>query len=218
MQNKRGIKSRTMKQQAKHTQAAQSVGQVRIIGGELRGRKLPVLQAEGLRPTSDRVRETLFNWLQFELAGARCLDAFAGSGVLGLEALSRGAAEVVFLEKSPKVAAQLEQNVQLLQLKNAQVICGDTLSWLNNGLRLHEASLNEGQEFNILFVDPPFHQGLVQPVLNYILTNKCFNSNQAWLYLEQEVSLDWPELAGWQCVKQKTTAQVRFGLFHFEQS
>ena len=91
--------------------SATAMGEIRIIGGDWRGRKLPVLNAEGLRPTSDRVRETLFNWLQFEIAGANCLDVFSGSGALAIEALSRGAKQVTLLELNPANAKQLKQNL-----------------------------------------------------------------------------------------------------------
>ncbi len=101
---------------SKIAQLSNNKGEVRIIGGLWRGRKLPVLLSQGLRPTSDRVRETLFNWLMHDIVGADCLDCFSGSGALGAEALSRQANSVVMLEKSPQVAKQLKQNLQ--QLKN----------------------------------------------------------------------------------------------------
>ena len=97
------------------------LGEVRIIGGDWRGRKLPVLNAEGLRPTSDRVRETLFNWLQFEMPGAKCLDVFAGSGALSFEALSRGAKQATLLELGTANANQLKQYLQTLHISNASV-------------------------------------------------------------------------------------------------
>ncbi|MCF6253966.1 MAG: 16S rRNA (guanine(966)-N(2))-methyltransferase RsmD [Thiomicrorhabdus sp.] len=184
-----------------------------MIGGDWRGRKLPVLQSDGLRPTSDRVRETLFNWLQFEVAGAKCLDVFAGSGALGLEALSRGAKEAVFLELSVPVAKQLQTNLTTLKATHAQVVQGDSLLWLESW-----PEIGGGKNFNIVFVDPPFHQDLMQKTVDKLFTSGVV-SNEAtepapWLYLEQEKELAWPNLPeGWTCYREKNTSQVRFGLF-----
>ena len=107
-----------------------ATGKLRIIAGEWRSRQLPVLDLPGLRPTTDRVRETLFNWLQNDVPGARCLDLFAGSGALGFEAASRGAASVTLLEMQPAAANQLAANMQLLQAQNMQLIRADALGWL----------------------------------------------------------------------------------------
>ncbi len=182
-----------------------AMGEVRIIGGDWRGRKLPVLMAEGLRPTSDRVRETLFNWLHFEVAGAHCLDLFAGSGALGFEALSRGAKSVTFLELSKPVAQQLTTNLKTLNSTAAQVVQGECLQWLDQPVE---------QPFDIIFLDPPFNQGLMQLAVDKLFVSGIIKSQQAWLYLEQEKSLDWPSLPDdWICHREKSTPQVRFGLF-----
>lgn len=182
-----------------------SLGEIRIIGGDWRGRKLPVRQAEGLRPTSDRVRETLFNWLQFEIPGARCLDVFAGSGALGLEALSRGAAQVTLLEKDSQNAQLLIENVERLQADNAEVMCVDSLSWLNTQAK---------QAYDVVFLDPPFHKGLLEDVLKKVVENGYLNLERGWLYLEQEVTKDWPDLGeGWSIHREKTTSQVKYALF-----
>lgn len=182
-------------------------GEVRIIGGDFRGRKLPVLPAEGLRPTSDRVRETLFNWLQFEVPNARVLDAFAGSGVLGFEALSRGAQSVRFIEKSTDNARQLQQNIQTLNLnERADLVVGDALVHLNQPA---------SAPFDILFFDPPFGKNLLAPSLEKAFANGWI-APQSWLYLEQERTVDWPALPeGWICHREKTTSQVKYGLFHY---
>ncbi len=185
---------------------SQRLGQVRIIGGDFRGRKLPVLMADGLRPTADRVRETLFNWLQWEIVGARCLDAFAGSGALGLEALSRGAAWVDFIELSPAVAKQLVQNFQTLKVTQTKVWQGDTLQMLTQ----------LGLAYDGIFLDPPFGKGLMQPVVEQIFQQNLVRPD-GWLYLEQEKGLDWPRLPeGWQCVREKQTKEVKYGLFKKE--
>jgi 16S rRNA (guanine966-N2)-methyltransferase len=182
-----------------------AMGEVRIIGGDWRGRKLPVLMAEGLRPTSDRVRETLFNWLQFDVAGAHCLDLFAGSGALGFEALSRGAKSVTFIELSKPVALQLKTNLKTLSATAGQVVQGECLQWLDQPVE---------QPFDIIFLDPPFNQGLMQSAVDKLFISGTIKSQQAWLYLEQEKSLEWPILpADWICHREKSTSQVRFGLF-----
>ena len=179
-------------------------GEVRIIGGEWRGRKLPVLDADGLRPTSDRTRETLFNWLQFKVPMARCLDAFAGSGALGFEALSRCAAQVVMLEKSAVIAQQLKRNAALLKTTKAEIHQTDSLAFL---------AKPAPHAFDIVFIDPPFQQGLMQPTLDALFSQGWIH-NQAWLYLEQEKNLDWPTLPqGWQIHREKTTSQVRLSLW-----
>lgn len=125
-------------------------GRVRIIGGSLRRRLLAVTPLEGLRPTPDRVRETVFNWLGPALEGARCLDLFAGSGALGFECASRGAAEVVMVERHPLVAATLEREAAALAAPTARVVCADALSWTD--------ATRGG--FDVIFVDPPFGSGL----------------------------------------------------------
>jgi len=188
--------------------AHQAVGQVRIIGGDWRGRKLPVLSAEGLRPTSDRVRETLFNWLQFEVAGARCLDLFAGSGALGLEALSRGAKFVQFVEFVPEVARQLQQNLQTLKVEaaKAKISNQDALQW---------SQQTTDKAFDMVFLDPPFHKDFLPKILENLFSQGWINS-QTCLYLEQENSIDWPDLpSGWLLDREKSTSQVKYGLFRF---
>lgn len=181
-------------------------GSVRIIAGDFRGRKLPVRIANGLRPTSDRMKETLFNWLQFEIAGKRCLDAFAGTGALGLEALSRGAAQVDFLECDVLNAQQIRQNLQSLKIDRANIYQADSLQWLKKPPEV---------TYDLIFLDPPFQHGLMQPVLDTIFEQNWLKNNQAWLYLEQEKSLDWPVLPdNWQLYREKTTSQVKMSLWH----
>ena len=192
---------------------ASKMGQVRIIGGDWRGRKLPVLSSDGLRPTSDRVRETLFNWLQFEIAGENCLDVFAGSGALGLEALSRGAKATTFLELSVPAVKQLQANLATLKANNAQVIQGDSLQWLES-----RSDKGGAENFDVIFMDPPFHQGLMQKTVDKLFIKEIVSNEQletpAWLYLEQEKELAWPRLPeGWSCYREKMTSQVRFGVF-----
>lgn len=194
------------KQKSRSNRSNRSAGQgeIRIIGGDLRGRKLPVLNADGLRPTSDRVRETLFNWLQFEVPGATCLDLFAGSGALSFEAISRGAKQAVLLELNSANAKQLKQNTQTLKLTNMTVEQTDSLAWL---------SQQACQTYDVVFIDPPFHKGLMQETVDLLFKNGYLHDH-SWLYIEQENSLEWPDLSeGWDCYREKKTSQVKFGLF-----
>ncbi|MCK3655156.1 16S rRNA (guanine(966)-N(2))-methyltransferase RsmD [Pasteurellaceae bacterium Macca] len=180
--------------------SARATGEVRIIAGLWRGRKLPVLNAEGLRPTTDRVKETLFNWLMGDIAGSRCLDCFAGSGSLGLEALSRQGQAVVFLEKFAPVATQLKKNLASLKTTAGTVVQGDSLQFL--------AQKNSDAPFDIVFIDPPFHHGVVPQVLALLAENQWL-SEQALIYVETEKNH--PPLTlptHWQILKEKTAGQV----------
>lgn len=172
--------------------------QLRIIGGQWRSRRLRFQPVDGLRPTLDRVRETLFNWLQFDVEGARVLDAFAGSGALGLEALSRGAKDVTFLEKHPKVALQLRDNLKQLGANNAQVWAGDALQWLQQ----------TPESYDLIFLDPPFGLGLLQPAIDHL----CVQEGSL-IYVEHESALNpvWPNQ--WQERKCKMTKEFSFRLF-----
>ena len=172
--------------------------QLRIIGGEWRSRRLRFPAIDGLRPTLDRVRETLFNWLQFDVEGARVLDAFAGSGALGFEALSRGAKEVIFLEKNPKAAVQLKENLSTLKARNAQVWAGDALNWLQQN----------PEPYDLVFLDPPFGQQLLQPAIDSLTLLPG-----ALVYLEHEAQLHPKIPANWTETKRKDTKEFSFRLF-----
>ncbi|MDY7117083.1 16S rRNA (guanine(966)-N(2))-methyltransferase RsmD [Halomonas sp. SSL-5] len=164
-----------------------SAGRLRIIGGDYRRRLLPVLDSPGLRPTPDRVRETLFNWLSAALPGARVLDLFAGTGSLGLEALSRGAREATFVEHDARVADQLTENLATLgATERGRVINADVTACLGGA----------PSPATLIFLDPPFRQGLAEPC--------CAALESGWLaadaliYLETEAELT-PEVpATWQ--------------------
>lgn len=150
-------------------------GKVRIIAGTWRGRRLPVADVPGLRPTPDRVRETLFNWLAPLIAGSRCLDLFAGTGALGLEAASRGAAHVSLVERDPRALAVLRANVGLLAAGDTvQVVAADALAWLRSP---------PSAPFDLVFLDPPYDAGLLAPALAALLAGGWLTSS-AWLYLE----------------------------------
>lgn len=133
---------------------------VRIIGGEFRRRLLHFPDLPGLRPTPDRVRETLFNWLGQRLDGQTCLDAFAGSGALGFEAASRGAAKVVMLEQDGRALEALRRNVEELGAKNVDIVRADALAWLRN----------RTERFDLVLLDPPFEAGLLEPALRLAAT------------------------------------------------
>ncbi len=184
----------------KHNQSPAKSGNntLRIIGGKWRSRKLSFISAPNLRPTPDRVRETLFNWLQRSIANARCLDLFAGSGALGLEALSRGASEVIFIEKHHAAAQQLEQNLALLKAIDS-VINLDAKTYL----------LEESQAFDIIFLDPPFRQNLLPTMLELILEKQLLNNN-ALIYLEHEAEVDY-NWQDWQleAIKETKAGQVK---------
>ncbi|TMH35673.1 MAG: 16S rRNA (guanine(966)-N(2))-methyltransferase RsmD [Betaproteobacteria bacterium] len=130
--------------------------EVRIIGGQWKRSKLPVADSPGLRPTPDRVRETLFNWLGQDLSGWRCLDAFAGSGALGFEAASRGAAEVVLVERDPRIVRSLRESQQRLQATALRVEAADALAVLRRA---------NPQSFELVFIDPPFDAKLFDVAL-----------------------------------------------------
>lgn len=147
-------------------------GEVRIIGGQWRRTKLPVALKPGLRPTPDRVRETLFNWLGQSLVGWRCADVFAGTGALGLEAASRGAAKVQLCEQDSALAAQLQAHLTRLQASHASVLKGDGLSWLQQ---------QSAGCLDVVFLDPPFESHLFDPAL---MAAAQAVAADGWVYLE----------------------------------
>lgn len=176
-------------------------GHVRIIGGDWRGTRLPVADAPGLRPTADRVRETLFNWLQPKLHGARVLDLFAGSGALGLEALSRGAREAWLVERDARLAEQLRATVARLRAdQRAQVAQADALAWLRAPLH---------GRFDLVFVDPPFTASLWTDAIAAL---PPWLADDAWLYLEAPVDVALAP-AGWLPHREGRTREVRYALY-----
>ncbi|MFA4629197.1 16S rRNA (guanine(966)-N(2))-methyltransferase RsmD [Xanthomonas perforans] len=177
-------------------------GQVRIVGGRWRNTRLAVPSLPGLRPSSDRVRETLFNWLMPRLPGARVLDLFAGSGALGLEAVSRGAAHATLIERDPGLVQRLREHVTRLDAATqVQVLQEDAVRWLERA----PAALAD-----IVFVDPPFAAGLWPAVLEHLPAHVAAD---AWLYLEAPA--DAPPLlpAGWHLHREGATREVRYALY-----
>ncbi|MBD1227659.1 16S rRNA (guanine(966)-N(2))-methyltransferase [Xenorhabdus griffiniae] len=180
-----------------------SLGQIRIIGGKWRGRKLPVPDSDGLRPTTDRVRETLFNWLMPVIQGARCLDCFSGSGALGFEALSRYASHTTLIEYDRNVAKQLSANLALLKAENADVVQGNALQYLNN----------TGTPFDVVFLDPPFRKGMLAETINLLEANNWL-AEESWIYVEAEAESAATEVPpNWQLHRQKTAGQVAYRLY-----
>jgi len=178
-------------------------GALRIIAGEWRGRRLPVADAAGLRPTPDRVRETLFNWLAPVLPGMRCLDLFAGTGALGLEALSRGARQACFVEVQPALALALEQLLARLGCGpgRASVACRDALHYL----------AGPPEPFDLVFLDPPF--GAMDLGRLCTLLDGGWLADGAFIYLEMAREASLPPLpAGWKLLREKEAGQVRYAL------
>ncbi len=177
-------------------------GQVRIIGGMWRGRKLKVPDLPGLRPTPDRVRETLFNWLQPVIAGAYCLDMFAGSGALGFEALSRGAAFVDMVDQSRQVVDLLLQEAEKFAARNLDIYAAIAPKQLRRPAKVYD----------IVFVDPPFGEDLLVPCCHFLEEN-AFLADEAYIYLEAKSPLDAALLPpNWRLLKNKKAGQVAYHL------
>jgi len=176
-------------------------GKVRIISGRWRGTRLEVPGVEGLRPSPDRVRETLFNWLQGQVAGARCLDLFAGSGALGFEAASRGAAEVVMIERDARALQALRAARDRLAASTIDIVGGDALAWL---------ARPADRAFDLVFVDPPFAAGLHQRALDAL---RPWLAPAAWVYAEIARDALPPRLSGWSPRRQGETRDTRQILF-----
>lgn len=186
---------------ARSPRASAATGTVRIVGGHWRGTRLPVADREGLRPTADRVRETLLNWLQPMLPGARVLDLFAGTGALGLEAVSRGAREAVLVERDPALAASLRAVVaRLPDGDRVRVANEDALAWLRRS----------DARFDLAFIDPPFAAGLWAPVLAALPERLA---DAAWLYVESPADAAPDPGAGWRLHREGRTRDVRYALY-----
>ncbi len=178
-------------------------GVVRIIGGAWRGRKLSVPDVAGLRPTPDRVRETVFNWLQSYLPGARCLDLFAGTGALGFESVSRGASYVQLVDASPVACAQLTQQAAVFRAEEKVVIQQTAVP---AGLSV------PSQPFDIVFIDPPYAANLAVTLCFYLEENG-FLADSAYVYLEAERSLVSERLpVGWEIIKHARAGDVYYHL------
>ena len=160
---------------------------------------------DGVRPTPDRVRETLFNWVAAVLEGSRCLDLFAGSGALGLEALSRGAGKATFVDQSRALMRALRANLETLGASNGSVVEEDVLAYLRHG--------NSGDAADLVFLDPPFRGGLVEPVCQQLAAGGWVKAGSR-VYIEHESELPEPALPGhWSLARRKTAGQVCYSLY-----
>ncbi|MDP1708385.1 MAG: 16S rRNA (guanine(966)-N(2))-methyltransferase RsmD [Gammaproteobacteria bacterium] len=187
----------------RYPKPASGTHRLRIIGGRWRGRRLEFPATEGLRPTSDRVRETLFNWLAPMIAGARCLDLFAGSGALGIEALSRGADSVVMVDNNTAVVSQLHDHLATLRANGAQIIHAGALGYLQTAPE---------QAFDVVFLDPPYHKNLLAPCCD-LLRRSGWLKPGAYIYLETERDLPLDMLAlDWRVVRSKNAGQASYHL------
>lgn len=173
------------------------MNKVRIIGGQWRSRVIKFEPVLALRPTPDRVRETIFNWLSPYIFGARCLDLFAGSGALSFESLSRGAAEVFAVDSDKTVARTLSLNKASLGAESLSIFCNRfpfPVAW---------------QPFDIIFLDPPFHEGLYESALQWLIDHHLLKDNTL-VYIESHMSISF---SGWEGIKSSRAGQVHFGLF-----
>ena len=177
---------------------------IRIIGGQWRGRRLPVLCSNGLRPTTDRVRETVFNWLMYDVQGAHCLDLCAGTGALSLECLSRGATSAVMVESNAAVVKQLQQNIQALSAP-ATVVQQNVLQYLRSV---------PTRRYDIVFIDPPF-DALLQEQICQLLIEQDWLSDHACIYIEQRAKyVDVNVPAAWHLHRDGKAGQSRYCLYH----
>ncbi|MCS6100496.1 16S rRNA (guanine(966)-N(2))-methyltransferase RsmD [Shewanella baltica] len=204
------VKNRTVKNNVTKSPTAKNKpgsGQVRIIAGQWRSRRLPIQDLEGLRPTTDRVRETLFNWLANDLVNARVLDCFGGSGALALEALSRYASFAQIIELQRGAAMQLKENLQTLKCDKAEVLNADTLVVLQRGCE---------QGFDVVFIDPPFRKGLAEKTIQLLDTQAWLNDG-ALIYVEIESELTQLAIPPcWHALKEKNAGQVSYRLYQYQ--
>jgi 16S rRNA (guanine966-N2)-methyltransferase len=179
-------------------------GSVRIIAGQWRSRRLPVVDVPGLRPSGDRSRETLFNWIQAFVPGSKCADLFAGTGALGFEAASRGASSVAMVERDTNVVRHLRDSAALLEADQVEITHGEALSWLDE---------QSAGTFKIIFVDPPFKDQLHGEVLEKIEQSNCLKQG-GLVYVESPASQTAPDTSeGWSCWREKVIGEVRLQVF-----
>ena len=186
---------------SKNSAVARQPNRLRIVGGRWRGTRIDFPAIEAIRPSPDRVRETLFNWLQTRIVGARCLDLFAGSGALGIEALSRGAAEVTFVDREPQVGRHISQTLQRLSATGGTVQVEDAARFLGR----------TPSPFDVLFLDPPFASTLLQAAFDKLPHG--WLANDAYIYVECPADVPLPALpVGWTVYRSKQAGQVGYHL------
>jgi 16S rRNA (guanine966-N2)-methyltransferase len=194
-----------MNQGRKQQVTKPKTGHIRLISGKHRGRKLPVLMAEGLRPTTDRVKETVFNWLMPYISQSHCLDCFTGAGSLGFEAVSRGAKQVTLIELNNVAVKQLQTNKARLKAGNVDIFQCDTVNYLQEKPK---------QTYDIVFVDPPFRKNLVTKTAQ--LLSQGWLAEQALVYVEMEAEAVTILPNNWQLVKEKVAGQVAYRLYQIQ--
>lgn len=182
-------------------------GRVRIIGGQWKKRIIRFRGSNELRPTPDSVRETVFNWLAPHISGARCLDLFSGSGALGFEAASRGAASVTLVENQFKTWRQLQDTINLLNTSTVVAEHADALDWLTQCR----------QQFNLVFVDPPYCSGLVDKALARLIRTNCLRTD-ANIYTEYRIDEKPTIPIHWELLRQKKAGQVCYSLYRHTES
>ncbi|MFG0381887.1 16S rRNA (guanine(966)-N(2))-methyltransferase RsmD [Pseudomonas sp. zbq_18] len=193
-----------MRKPSKKTAPAADNGQLRIIGGEWRSRQFYFPMAHGLRPTPNRVRETLFNWLAPYVPGAQVLDCFTGSGALFLEALSRGASRALALDSNGNALAALRQTLTTLKCENGQLLQTNALQYLEN---------QAATPYDLIFLDPPFGQDLLRPACE-LLEEKGWLAQDAWIYTESEAAPSALGLPGnWRLHREQKAGQVYYSLW-----
>lgn len=181
--------------------AARLPNRLRIVGGRWRGSRIDFPPIEAIRPSPDRVRETLFNWLQTRIVGARCLDLFAGSGALGIEALSRGAAEVTFVDREPQIGRHISQTLQRLSATGGTVQVEDAARFLGRA----------SSPFDVVFLDPPFASTLLQAAFDRL--PQGWLADDAYIYVECPADVPLPALpVGWTVYRSKQAGQVGYHL------
>lgn len=179
--------------------------QLRVIGGTLRGRKVVLNHQAILRPTPDRVRETIFNWLMNDIQDANCLDLYAGSGILGFEALSRGASQVIAVENHTGVMKDIEKNSNLLGFsgENYQLRCQDVLEYIKQPAPL---------SFDVVFLDPPYTKKVLSDCLHLLSKNKWIH-DESLIYIESSEAISKLSLPkGWSVYRDKKAGMVHYGL------
>lgn len=187
----------------KNSSHQRASGQLRIIGGQWRGRKLSFPDIEGLRPTGNRIRETLFNWLAEKTPGSQCLDLFAGSGALGWEALSRGAQHCVFCERDPRALDHLRRNDRALQSGRATITGGDALTLLQRP---------NDRAYDLVFLDPPFRDANWQACIEHLERGGWLRAD-AWLYLETPCATAIALPPQWTIRRQQSSGSVHYQLW-----
>ncbi len=193
--NKKKVKNTTKKNQ-------QMASKLRIISGEWRSRQLPIPNVENLRPTPNRVRETLFNWINHFVPGSRCADLFCGSGALGLEAISRGAKDVLFVDQSKLAIQQMMKNLSVLKMNNAKVIQKDAKEFLSN---------TTPHPLDIIFIDPPFRKNWIVQIIP--LLEKGWLADRTLVYIEMEKETPLSVLPHWSLLREKEAGQLIYRLF-----